>query len=588
MHIPLNGLWPSAMLWLAAVAAFAQTLPEGAAPADQGAAAIERQRQETAATECQGSNAARCSPQGTIDQTAGPPSRERKVRPISAAALPSEPTMLLREVRFEGGEGLPRDGLEPIYRPFIGQAVTLADLEELRYRLTKHYVDQGYLNSGMIFKPGQTANEGVVVFQIIAGHLSEIRVNGQGRLRASYLTGRLNPDTKAPFNRNELQERFQRLLQDPLIERLNGTLIPGPEPGTAILDLAVTRARPWELYLRTDNYRPPSTGSNSLYIGGTLRNLNGFGDALELYLGHGYTSEGKEGAIGWALPLNARNTRLSLRYDRSDASPLEEPLDELDIESETRRFELALSHPLWETSRDSLALRLAASLAINETRLLGIPFSFSEGSVDGESKVAAVRLVQEYTQRSPERAFALRSTASLGVDALGATIHAGDIPDSRFFAWLGQGQAVWRLADRGTQLILRASIQLAGEPLLALERFAVGGADTVRGYRENTLVGDSGYVFSLEVRHPLWEGKVFGDTLQQLQLAAFADAGGAWRHGQFSVRDEVASIGIGAIWTVQDRLRAECYYGYALEDRPEHTEHDLQDDGIHFRVQADF
>lgn len=495
---------------------------------------------------------------------------------------------MLREVRFEGGEGLPRDGLEPIYRPFIGQAVTLADLEELRYRLTKHYVDQGYLNSGVIFKPGQTLGDGVLVFQIIAGRLSEIRVQGQGRLRASYLADRLNPDPQAAFNRNALQDRFQRLLQDPLIARLNGTLIPGPEPGTAILDLAVTRARPWELYLRTDNHRPPSTGSERLYVGGALRNLTGFGDALELYLGHGYTGEGKEGAIGWAVPLSARNTRLSLRYDRSDASLLEEPLDKLDIESETQRFELALSHPLWETSRDSLVLKLAASWASNETRLLGIPFSFSEGAVDGESKVAALRLVQEYTQRSPERAFALRSTASLGLDALGATIHSGSTPDSRFFAWLGQGQAVWRLSERGTQLLLRASLQLAGEPLLALERFAVGGADTVRGYRENTLVGDSGYVVSIEVRHPVWEGKILGDTPQQIQLAAFADAGGSWRHGQFSARDEIASIGIGAIWTVQDRLRAECYYGYALNDRPDHTEHDLQDDGIHVRVQADF
>lgn len=527
------------------------------------------------------------APMDTLPEEEPPPPAPQRDTGTSPVP-PGGPSLLLRGVRFEGGEGLSQQALEPIYRPYIGQQVTLADLEELRYRLTKHYVDQGYINSGVIIKPGQTVSDGVVVFQIIAGRLSEIRVSGQERLRPSYVSGRLQPDPTAPFNREDLQERFQLLLQDPLIERINGTLIPGSEPGSAVLDLAVTRARPWELYLRTDNYRPPSTGSERAYIGGVLRNLTGFGDALDLYLGHGYEGEGKEGAIGWSVPLNVHDTRLSLRYDRSDASLLEEPLADLDIESQTQRFELGLSHPLWNTTQGGLRLGLLLSWGENETRLLGIPFSFSEGAVDGTSRVAAARFVQEYSRRSTHQAHALRSVFSYGLDAFDATIHSGQTPDSRFFAWLGQGQSVWRLNERGTQLILRGGVQLAGETLLSLERFSVGGVNTVRGYRENELVGDSGYAASLELRHPVWEGVGFGETRQQVQLALFFDAGGVWNHGRSDRREDIQSIGLGAIWTIQDRLRAECYYGYALSDRPEQAEHDLQDDGIHFMVRADF
>lgn len=498
------------------------------------------------------------------------------------------PGFMLHGVRFEGGGTLPQDGLKAVYTPFIGQWLTLADVEELRYHLTRHYVDQGYVNSGVLLKPDQVVRDGVIVFQIIPGRLAEIRVSGQERLRPSYVTGRIQPDPETPFNRTDLQERFQLLLQDPLIEQIHGTLLPGNAPGSAVLDLQVKRARPWDLYLRTDNYRPPSTGAERAYVGGVVRNLTGFGDVLDLYLGRAYEGQGNEGAIGWSVPLNARDTRLMLHYDRTNASLLEEPLVDLNIESETDRFDLGLSHPLWQSLQSTLRLGGLLSWSENKTTLLGEPFSFSEGAVEGTSRVTAFRFVQEYSRRSAKQAYALRSVLSYGLDAFDATIHPANTPDSRFVAWLGQGQAVWRLTESGTQLILRGGIQLAGEHLLPLEQFAIGGVNTVRGYRENELVGDSGYAASLELRYPLWEGVGFAETRQQVQLAAFTDAGSAWNHGRFNQREDLFSVGVGLIWTIEERLRAELYLGHALTDRTPQTDHNLQDDGIHFMVQADF
>jgi hemolysin activation/secretion protein len=49
---------------------------------------------------------------------------------------------------------------------------------------------------------------------------------------------------------------------------------------------------------------------------------------------------------------------------------------------------------------------------------------------------------------------------------------------------------VRRFDTRGDQYVLRNDLQLAKDPLLPLEQFTVGGASTVRGYRENQLVKD--------------------------------------------------------------------------------------------------
>lgn len=497
------------------------------------------------------------------------------------------PGFVLEGVCFEEDGALPSAGRNEVIAPFLGQWTTLADLEELRYRLTKFYTDQGYLNSGVIVVPGQTIEDGEVCLRVITGRLAEVRVSGQGRLRPHYLTKRLQRDPEAPLNRAELQERFQLLLEDPLIEQLDGELLPGLTPGEAVLDLAVTPARPWDAFVRIDNHRPPSTGAERVYVGGALRNLTGHGDVLDWYLGRGFEGQGREGSIGWSIPLNARDTRLSLRYERSDSSLLEEPLVDLDIDSETQRAELGLAHPLWRNLKGHLELAALLGWAENKTTLSGEGFSFSAGSVDGESRVTALRLRQSLLHRTANAAYALRSTLSFGLDTFDATIHPDDLPDGQFFAWQGQGQAVWRLNDRDTRLILRGGVQLAGDRLLSLERFAVGGTDSVRGYRENEQVGDNGYSLSIEARHPVWDGPVWG-MRQVVQLALFGDAGSAWGRGEWDGHEDLAAVGIGLLWTAEERLRAELYWGHALSEPQETEEHNLQDDGVHFMVQADF
>jgi hemolysin activation/secretion protein len=267
---------------------------------------------------------------------------------------------------------------------------------------------------------------------------------------------------------------------------------------------------------------------------------------------------------------------------------VEEPLRGLDIASDTQRVEVGISHPWWRTPARILNLGVLGSWSQNTTTLLGEPFSFSAGAVRGESRVSAVRLFQEYLDRGGVRAFALRSVFSVGVDALDATIHDHAVPDSRFFVWLGQGQYIRNLDRRETQLVLRAAIQWTPDVLLPLERYAVGGVATVRGYRENELVGDSGYVASVELRYPLWRGALWRSPANLLQVAVFTDFGSAWGHGLFDRRQDLFSAGAGLRLNMNDRLRAEFYLAHAFEEPLPKDSYDWQDDGIHFMVETEF
>ena len=73
------------------------------------------------------------------------------------------------------------------------------------------------------------------------------------------------------------------------------------------------------------------------------------------------------------------------------------------------------------------------------------------------------------------------------------------VADGRFIAWLGQLQYVYRLPSSllDSQVVGPLDGQLASDPLLSIEKFAIGGARTVRVYRENQLVRDNGVVASV-------------------------------------------------------------------------------------------
>lgn len=512
-------------------------------------------------------------PQGGVVLPVVPPV-ERPFIPEGGAAFE------LQGVVFEGNTVFSEQDLTSVAKPFLAHRVTLADLEELRYRLTRYYTDRGYINSGVILKPGQNVKEGVVAFRVLEGRLDQVRVKGVGRLRPDYVRERIWPESEMPFNIHALQDNFQLLLRDPLIKRMDGKLQPGSLPGSAILDLDVTRACPWDLSLNIDNHRPPSTGSERGYLSGVVRNLTGFGDYLNLATG---MSEGAtEGSVLYSVPLTARDTRVWLRFDGTDSSVIEEPLEALDIESETRSLELGIDYPIQRTLRRTFTLGAALAVRENKTFLLDEPFSFSSGADEGKSRVAVIRLIQELIKRTSNRALALRSTVSIGIDAFNSTVYSDARPDSEYVSWLGQAQYARILGNRGIQLILRGDAQFASDKLLDLERFVVGGVRTVRGYRENELVRDNGVVVSAELRYPLqWQG-VEVSSATSLQLAAFMDYGTAWNKN--SEHDELQSVGLGLLWNHRERYNAEIFVAHAIKEARPRQDYDLQDDGIHFRL----
>ena len=360
-------------------------------------------------------------------------------------SLPPRVRVFVQRVNVVGSTVFPPGVLAKITERYENRYLTQEDLQALRLELSQFYVDRGFVNSGVIL-PDQTIRDGQITYQVIEGGLTELNISGNRWFRTGYLRSRLAPSE--PLNVNELQRQIQLLLDDPRIQRLRVDLKPGLRPGESVLDVLVEDRQPFRLYLDFNNYQAPSVGAERGIV--TLENVNllGWGDVLTLRYGR---SEGLDPLLDfrYAVPVTPWDTTVSFQYRRNAFSVVEEQFRELDIKSESEIFTAGIRQPLYRTPQTTVAVELIGERLEETTSLLGKGFPLLPGSTDdGETVVTALRVAQEFVHRTQSQAIALRSRFSFGIDALGATVNSDpDVPDGRFFAWLGQVQ--WASSPSG-------------------------------------------------------------------------------------------------------------------------------------------
>lgn len=512
-----------------------------------------------------------------------------KVAPHAAPVLSESIRVFVREFRFTGHTVFSSAELARVVASFTQTNLHSGQLEEARHALTRHYVDHGYINSGAILDD-QPVSDGVITFRIVEGKLTEIEIENPTRLRHGFIKNRLQRGAGDPLNLTNLQNTLLLFKENPNLRQINAELKPGMTRGEARLELKVTEKNPWHLGLAARNDRPPSVGAEALEVLASNQNVTGISDALDLRYGLAQRSRDSlefSGTDNWGasyrIPINTYDTSIQVAYSRSDYALIEEPFDSLEIESRSDVYTIGVRHPLYRTPRRELSMTVAADRRHTESFLLGEPFSFSPGAVNGEATISALRFTHEWVDRSQDRVIALRSTLSWGIDVLGST-DDGTERDGKQVTWLGQAQYVRRLALRGSQLILSGNFQWTEGPLLSLEQMSLGGAHTVRGYRENQLVRDQGAVLTLELRIPILFTKAGGPMLQ---VAPFVDYGNGWNvEGPKGNPRDIASAGLGLLFTLHEKVQAELYWGHAFRNFNHPARRDAQDLGLHFKLVA--
>ena len=488
----------------------------------------------------------------------------------------------------------------------VGEPAPLDRLLALTQLINLTFVRNGYVNSGVLFAGPIPRDGGVLQIRLVYGRGAgvagaHVRFGPRGAqgLSEAYVRVRMDAAAATPFNALDVEQQFRRLAQDPAVRTVGADLVPGASPGEANLEVVVDPVPRYDAYATVANSRSPSIGGERYAVGGSVRNLALAGDLATAEVG--VTGGRADESLGYDAPLFGPSTTATLRASHDDAAVVDETLRSLGIRSTDWSVEGGLAWRPIDTpltpAADGTGFAPARSLTFGlkvahreqETWLLGQPFSFSPGSEDGRSQYTVLRLTADYVLRGVSQVLALSASGGQGLGGSHSEAAGPLDPSGNFHDLVIQMSYARRLDDHGLELRLRAAAQWADGPLYTGERFSLGGQDTVRGYRENLLLSDTGAfasaelarAFSLDGGRRGWGRLDWG----AFTASAFADAGLARnREGPDPEPDSLSSLGLSLAWTPSDALFARLTYAKALRSTPVTGERDMQDRGFEFRV----
>jgi hemolysin activation/secretion protein len=497
----------------------------------------------------------------------------------------------------------------------VGEGIGADRIGALIQLINLAFARNGFVNSGVLLADqGDGAGDGLLRLRLIGGHLAaaegaaiEVRWRNDHRrgLSDAFIRHRLPAATQAPLSLLAIERDFRLLADNPAIRTVNADLRPGRHPGEASLLVTVDPQPRLDAYVSASNSRSPSVGGERIAVGGSIRNTLAPGDLFSAE--YGTTAGLDDFSAYYSRPLGGPGLTLQLRGGFNKAAVTDRPLVPLNIRSREYYVEGGAAKSLfaapllpgdtpgrWRAAQTATAGILVVHRRVTSS-LLGEPFSFSAGSDQGRIEYSAIRFTGDYTRRSPDTVLAIAMTATIGIEGTsslprGTGVTAGLLaatPSPNFTALIVQANYARRLTPRRLELRIRLAGQAAGGILYAPERFSIGGADTVRGYRENLLLADEALVGSIGLARPFDLGGRTGGSFRwaAFTLAAFVDGALAQnRKAPQPAPTSLASTGLTLDWTPAPWLFARATYGEQLRHAIASGDVDLQDRGFQFRV----
>ena len=124
----------------------------------------------------------------------------------------------------------------------------------------------------------------------------------------------------------------------------------------------------------------------------------------------------------------------------------------------------------------------------------------------------------------------------------------------------------WRFHTNWVTLV-RADGQWTSEPLISNEQFGIGGVNSVRGYREGQVFGDTGWHVTLEQQTPAHQvGIVYGDTPLLLRSLVYMDYADAYLLDPRGRPDNTAlwGTGLGGVASIGSHWEARFLFSLPL------------------------
>lgn len=468
------------------------------------------------------------------------------------------------EYRVEGTTLLPPILVEQAVYPHLGEKKNLTDVEKAREALEKAYHNAGYLTV-LVNIPQQKVDGGLVRLAVTEAPVNRLRV-----VESRYFSlGEIKAGAPELAEGNvpnfpQMQKELAALNRS-ADRKITPVLRPGKTPGTVEVDLKVKDTLPFHGNVELNDRYSQDTTRTRLTASARWDNLwqkqHGLGITVQTapentdesrvfsasytwplasgnYLAfYGVKSESDVAAVG-TLNVIGNGVIFGARYIRPLRSRGEGFFHTATLGVDYKDFDQSVA--------------LIDSGGFN-TPITYMPFTLGwDGTWLGEGRVSKLGVAFNFHLRglvADEQEFAdKRFKGRANYSYLRGT-----------FSHEERWKTGWGVSARG-------GWQVAAQPLISNEQFAIGGVDTVRGYLESAALGENGFALSLEATTPNFAKKL-GDALDEVRLLAFIDGGMVHVREPITADDRftLAGTGLGIRLKAWDGVFAGLDWAVALQ-----------------------
>lgn len=506
------------------------------------------------------------------------------------------------EFEVSGNSVLGAVAIQRALTPYTGFAKGVPDVEAARGALEKAYRDGGYATV-VVEVPAQDVRSGVVKLAVVEGRVDQVRVLGARYVLPSEIKGALpGLSNGAVPNVPSLQKELGDANSRPT-RTITPEFRAGQAPGTVDVDLVVEDKRPWGASVEVNDQYNRSTERWRANASVHYDNLWQRAHSANLFfqtapqepsqiqvwsgsyyapIGYGRTSLlayavqsntdvatiGGLAVLGDGFMAGARVIHTLGGSPKGSVQSLlfgvdyKDYMDQIGLIDPATGKLLTFDTPVTYLPFTGQYRLLGGNAKSNYEVTLGATFAF-DGVVGDQDEFGGRPddpLLPGDQSRPGKRADSEASFFFLS----GAANYTRRFPQD----WEAKATFDW---------------QLSAVPLISNEQFVLGGASSVRGFREAEVLGDSGFRLAFEVNRkvPLgWAGESV-DKAVDWTLGAFAEGGGTFLNRPLPDEESefwLASVGVSTRFEVLKSLYGQLDLAYQFQEDPSGSGSPVPDD----------
>jgi hemolysin activation/secretion protein len=489
-----------------------------------------------------------------------------------STVAPDSRCFTIRSITLEGAELLDPRSREALVAAYRDQCLGVNQLNELLKGITDHYLSRGFVTT-RAYLPQQDLSSGELKIIVVEGRLEGFAPSELASERE--LTMSFPGSTGEVLNLRDLEQLVDQINRLPS-RQAQMELVPGKEVGGSQVQLTGARSTPWRVSASRDNNGDSTSGEQQAGVGLDWDSPLGLADQFGLRVGQDVVSDhwkhSDNQSLWFSVPygwwtFNYSYSRNYYRTRNEDAGFA------FKYDGDNETHQLGAERVLY---RDDVS-KTGVSLGLNHQRTRNY---IDDTLLDVSSTdLSEVSLGFNHGRRIGSAYLNGDIGWQRGVGAFGAQDDDHDAPHgsptaryNKYSLTLSYLQP-FKLWDEAFSLESLATAQHSEDVLYSPRRISLGGLSSIRGFKDQTLSGDSGYYWRNQLR---WRRAMTWEPLLpwvQEYGVAYAYDFGAIEHGRYNPGLSGRMSGHGVELSARGKYAAfSVTFAHSLE-RPDIVDH---------------